>query len=108
MNNFKGRFVTDEVGVDGQPLGPKEATTKFVNYCGYLVRDHVPISLWTWRPSCTNDPHAVPHSQKAMLWDSMKQKFNIPEEHQTKVEDWALKKMAEQVRTQKKKLYEAF
>ncbi|KAJ1276786.1 hypothetical protein BS78_05G241900 [Paspalum vaginatum] len=106
--NFEGRFVIDEVAEDGQPIGPANAATKFVNYRGYLVRDHVPISLWTWRPTCKDDPHAVPKIQKEMLWDHVKQKFNIPQEHLKKVEDWTLKKMADLFWGHKKKLYDAF
>ncbi|KAJ1289018.1 hypothetical protein BS78_02G134100 [Paspalum vaginatum] len=101
-------LVIEEVEEDGQPLSPAIAATKFVNYCGYLVRDHVPISFRTWRPTCVNDPHAVPKAQKAMLWDIVKQKFNIPKELHEKVEDWTLKKMDTLFQSHKKKLYEAF
>ncbi|KAJ1275127.1 hypothetical protein BS78_05G112900 [Paspalum vaginatum] len=108
MKNFDGRFIIEEVREDGQSLSPATAATKFVNYCGYLVRNHVPISFRTWRPTCVNDPHVVPKAQKAMLWDTVKLKFNILEELQEKVEDWDLKKMAILFQTQKKKLYKAF
>ncbi|KAJ1276208.1 hypothetical protein BS78_05G196800 [Paspalum vaginatum] len=97
--NFKGRFIIEEVGGDGQPLGPPKAAIKFVNYRGYLVRDHVPINFRTWRPSFTDDPHVVPKAQKAMLWDSVKQKFNIPQEHEKKSHSF---------RIHKKILYAAF
>ncbi|KAJ1265042.1 hypothetical protein BS78_08G047800 [Paspalum vaginatum] len=43
-----------------------------------------------------------------MLWDSMRRKFNIPQEHQEKVEGWTLKKMGELFHSHKKKLYEGF
>ncbi|KAJ1254818.1 hypothetical protein BS78_K321500 [Paspalum vaginatum] len=100
MKNFEGRLIIEEFREDRQPLSPAEAATKSVNYCGYLVRDNVPIRFRTWRPSCLDDPHAVPNAQKAMLWEAVKEKFNV--------EDWTLKKMAEQFCAHKKKLYEAF
>jgi len=108
MKNFKGRFIVEEFAQDGQPLSPREAATKYVNYCGYLVRDNVPISFQKWRPSYDDDPLVVPKAQKAMLWASMKEKFNIPEELQEKVEHWTLKKMGEQFRNHKKTLMRAF
>jgi len=64
LKNFEGRYIIEEVEPDGSPLAPAEAATKFVNSCGYVVRDNVPISLRTWRPSCTNDPHALPKTEK--------------------------------------------
>jgi hypothetical protein len=41
-------LVIKAVSALGKPTHPKANATKFVNECGVLVRDHIPISTQEW------------------------------------------------------------
>jgi hypothetical protein len=41
-------LVIEAVSASGEPTHPKVNATKFVNECGVLVRDHIPISTQEW------------------------------------------------------------
>lgn len=43
--NDGARISIDKVGDDGEPLEPIDSRRKFINQCGVLVRDMVPIIL---------------------------------------------------------------
>jgi hypothetical protein len=42
------RFTIDEVNEDGEPIAPKENVHLFVNQCGVIVRDNIPITIREW------------------------------------------------------------
>jgi len=45
---LEGRYVISKFETaTGRPLG--EHATKYVDHCGYLVRDQIPISAREWR-----------------------------------------------------------
>jgi len=91
-----------------QPLTPELSATKFVNYCGLLVRNNVSISFQRWKGDYSNNQYVVPQAQKNMLWESLKSKFNFTSEHEAKLKDWALSRMALLFQSYKKKLYAAY
>jgi hypothetical protein len=41
-------LVIQAVSALGEPTHPKANATKFVNECGVLVRDHIPINTQEW------------------------------------------------------------
>ena len=107
-------LVIDKVGVDGEPLEPKENRTKFINQCGVIVRDNIAISTREWHKPKADDGSVsyVDERSKDDLWDKLMAYFNLPlglsDGMKLKVKDWALKKMATQFRTFKKKLWSEY
>jgi hypothetical protein len=104
-------------------LGAKQHATKFVNRCGVIVRDTIPITVQEW-----NEPKKarlgasfVDKRSKKDLWRKLMVNFKLPPEYSKKdddgneilggrerrrrVEQFALKKMAEAFRGYKKMLY---
>ena len=52
---LEGRYIISEFNIEtGEPLGPH--ARKFVQHCGYLVRDRLPISAREWKQKI-NEPH---------------------------------------------------
>jgi len=69
------------------------------------VRDNVPISIQEWNKPKVGTSY-VDSRSKDFLWDTLKSHFTLPPEcDELKVKDWALKKMATQFQTFKKRLY---
>lgn len=89
-------MIINEIGSDGEPKNPAKASTKATNFCGFLVRERVPISIQRWKSSRADDVSAA---QKEMLWTEIKAKYTIKEEHEQLVRKWSMKKMARQVYT---------
>ena len=75
---------------------PANVARKFVNQCGVLVKDNIPISIQRWKANNSNDPSVVPQREKDMLWEQLKEHFSMPEESENRVKDWAMKKIATQ------------
>ena len=51
------RVVIDIVDAKGEPMQPLECRRKFINQCGVVVRDLVPITLQEWhKPKDDNKP----------------------------------------------------
>jgi hypothetical protein len=107
-------LVIEAVSASGEPMHPKANTTKFVNECGVLVRDHIPISTQEWHEAKkVKGACFVTNAEKDDLWTHLSSKFTLPtlattveiEALKLKVEKWALKKMAQQFNNHKKKLY---
>ena len=94
-----------------KPLLPKNNTKKFVNHYGVLVRDRVLISVHEWKKR-KDDPliSFVSEQEKDILWDSVTAHFTLPAgvDLRNLVKSWALKKMATQFQTWKKKMYNEF
>ena len=104
----EGRHIITEVDEDGRPVAPEDVATKFVHQCGWVVRDHVPISKQNWRTtraendsSMENEESYVADSQKDLLWTTLLDTFTlqIPQNLHARVKEWALKKMATQFQT---------
>ena len=97
----------------GEPLGPH--ARKFVQHCGYLVRDRLPINAHEWKQKI-NEPHVsfVSDLDKNLIWDDILQYFTLQADDYDDINDdklkelvrkWAMKKMATQFQTWKKSLY---
>lgn len=78
-------MIINEIGSDGEPKNPAKASTKATNFCGFLVRERVPISIQRWKSSRADDVSAA---QKEMLWTEIKAKYTIKEEHEQLVRKW--------------------
>ena len=104
-------IIIEFVPNTGEPLLPKNNAKKFINHCRFLVSDRVPISVREWKQK-KDDPRIsfVSKREKDLLWDSVTPHFNLPagDDLRKLVESWALKKMATQFQTWKKKLYNEF
>jgi hypothetical protein len=42
------KFNIDEVAEDGEPIAPEQNARKFINQCGVIVRDNIPITIREW------------------------------------------------------------
>ena len=104
---MEGRQVVTEVDAEGCPSAPEDASTKFVNQCGVIVRARISITTRLWKSSKPEEQqYAVPAHQKKMLWTELKDMFTLPEGADQKlVKKCALKKMALAFASFKKKLY---
>ena len=117
------RLSIDEIAANGRPTEPKEHAIKFINQCGVLARDNIPITVHEWvKPS---KAHAgvryVSDRAKEDLWNKLMANFNLPSDYQEKdeegnpdpegkarklkVKQFALSKMAEAFRNWKKNLW---
>ena len=97
---MEGHYIIIEVDPNtGEPLLPKTNVKKFVNHCGVLVRDRVPISVCE-RKKRKDAPliSVVSEREKDILWDSVTVHFSLPAgvDLRNLVKSWALKKMATQ------------
>jgi len=102
------RIVIDRVSDSGEPMEPLQCRRKYINQCGVVVRDLVPITLEEWhKPKDDNKPTTyVDVRLKDLCWDMLLTKVNLPpglpEQLKKKVKHWNLIKMAEQFRIWKK------
>jgi len=107
------RFRIEEVADDGEPKKPEKNAHLFVNQCGVIVRDTIPITIQEWnKPKNTDGVTYLEDRCKDELWNSLMINFTLPEEVdpdnrviEKKVKVWALKKMAEQFKNHKKRLH---
>ena len=77
---LKGHYIIIEVDPNiGELLQPKNNAKKFINHCGVLVRDRVPISVREWKKR-KDDPliSFVSEREKDILWDSVTAHFTLP------------------------------
>jgi hypothetical protein len=107
-------LVIEVISASGKPTPPNVNATKFVNECGVLVRDHIPISTQEWHePKKVMGASFVTNAEKDDLWTRVSSKFTLPmlataaetEDLKLKLKKWSLKKMAQQFNNHKKKLY---
>ena len=116
------RLSIELIAASGQPLQPSEHAIKFVNQCGVLARDYIPITVQEWnKPSVARaGVRYVSDRAKEDLWNKLMANFNLPSDYQEKDEEsnpdpegkanlmkvkkFALKKMAEAFRNFKKNL----
>ena len=117
------RFSIEEIAEDGQPIVPIQHARLFVNQCGAIVRDTIPITIQEWnKPKKAVDGVSyVDQRSKDLLWETLMAHFNLPPEYdeieadgtpisgglerRLRVKEWALKKMAEMFRNHKKRLH---
>ena len=109
---LEGHYIIIEVDPNtGEPLLSKNNAKKFVNHCGVLVRDRVPISVREWKQK-KDDPliSFVSKRENDLVWDSVTAHFTLPAgvDLRNLVKSWVLKKMTTQFQTWKKKLYTEF
>ena len=109
------RFTITEIADDGQPIEPKRTKDTFVHQCRAVVRDSVPIIIQEWNKKKDPEVSYVQDRQKDDLWTSLKTNFTLPPEEdpnkpviEPKVKAFALKKMADLFRNQKKELNTKF
>ena len=111
----EGVHLTIEVvSDDGEPLLPRANARSFVNQCGVIVRDNVPISIQEWNePKKVDGVSYVSDRFKDALWDKLSSYFTLPvfeDEQETeamrlRVKHFALRKMATQFNKFKNRLW---
>jgi hypothetical protein len=67
-----GQYTIDDVNGKGEPTGPKESISKFRTACGYLVREHVPLTTLSWPE--------VSDSLKDRLWADLSRCIIFPQD----------------------------
>ncbi|KAK1611409.1 hypothetical protein QYE76_035082 [Lolium multiflorum] len=115
-------YTIDVISPTGKPLEPEEAYTKFINQCGVVVRDSVPITVQEWHEpvKARVGSSFVSKRKKKECWRTLMEHFVLPPEYNKKdefgnddpegckrrrlVKEFALQKMATTFRTYKKNL----
>jgi hypothetical protein len=71
---MEGKVIITEVDNDGTPTAPPGVQTSFVNQCGYIVRENIPINIKKWKITKKTDlpEDVVPDHEKNMCWEQMK------------------------------------
>ncbi|CAN6246317.1 unnamed protein product [Urochloa humidicola] len=107
---MEGHTTVTEVADDGEPKSPAGVKTTFVNQIGALVRENIPIKYKLGKRTTKddNEEDIILVSEKAMSWTEIQQHYFFPEDRVDRVMKWALKKMAIQFQTFKKKLVNDF
>jgi hypothetical protein len=104
------KYNIDEVIANGEPIAPAQNARKFISQHGVIVRDNIPITIQEWnKPKEDREVSYVDERSKNLLWDMLMSHFNLPEGlidgQWLKVKQFALKKMATQFQSWKKRLY---
>jgi hypothetical protein len=122
------RYRIEVVAKDGQPIAPDDVRQKFVKASGVVVRDYIPITVREWHRPRDPGVRYVGDNGREMLWKKLLVNFTLPapevdpeaeepteediqrqkEALVKKVKDWTLRKMAEQFKNWKKRLYTDF
>jgi predicted O-methyltransferase YrrM len=78
---LEGHYNIIEVDPNtNDPLLPEANARKFVNQCGVVVRDRVPINIHEWKER--KDAAMIPfvsNLEKRLLWDAIIEYFTLPE-----------------------------
>ena len=74
------RFPIEEIDRDGKPTAPKQTHDKFINQCGVIVRDNVPISIQEWNKKKDDGVSYVDDRSKDELWNTLMTNFTLPPE----------------------------
>lgn len=86
------RFVISQ----SEPLLPKDRARKFVNHCGVLVRDNIPINIWEWKRIMKILRSVMSLIERRMLFGMIWLVILNCQGTTDAVKTWALKKMATQ------------
>jgi hypothetical protein len=115
-------YNIDVISATGRPLEPKKHYTKFINQCGVVVRDNVPITVQEWHePKKARVGFTFVNKRtKKECWRKLMEHFILPpefnkydeegnevpggRERRRLVKEFALQKMAEAFRNFKKNL----
>ena len=107
------KLTIDEVAENGEQIAPTDNVRKFINQCGVIVRDMIPITVQEWHEPKKARLGAtfVNKRSKKDLWRKLMENFILPPEYSKKDDDgnkipggrerrrrvkhYALKKMAE-------------
>jgi len=108
---LEGRYVIYEFEIaTDRPLG--EHANKYVSFCGYLVRDQIPISAPEWREKRgAPEISFVFDRDKELVWKAVTDVFIFDtndEELKVRIYDWTMNKMAVLLQNWKKSLYNKF
>ena len=90
---LEGRYIISEFNIEtGKPLGPH--ARKFMQHCGYLVGDRLPISAHEWKLKI-NEPHVsfVSDLDKNLIWDDILQHFTLQADAYDDINDDELKEL---------------
>ena len=77
---MEGHYIITEVNPNtGELLLPTKNAKRFINHCGVLVRDRLPISACEWKMK-KDDPQIsfVYERDKDLLRDSVTAHFHLP------------------------------
>ena len=114
------RYKIEEIDKYGQPIAPQEVKSKFIQQCGVVVRDYVPIIFREWKPiKGTPDSYVVGPVAKESLWKRLMKNFILPEpevasdEEEEEPDDDELKRRRDQIEAKvkhftEKKMAQAF
>ena len=96
----EGTYSITHVGVEGEPVAPRDACAKFRNSCGFLVKEHVPITVTDWR--------LLPEETKELLWEKLQTTIRFPTGTEEAAKQNALKTMGKSFRGWKSELNKEF
>jgi hypothetical protein len=121
------RFSIDVIAPNGKPLEPKKHAIKFINQCGVIVRDTIPITVQEWiepKKARVGANFVVVRTKKKDLWKKLMANFILPPdyykfdddgneilggcERRRTVKEFALKKVAKAFWNYKKFLYTTY
>jgi len=71
------------MSVIGQPLAPPEALPKWRNALGFLVRDHLDITVMEWAK--------VDQNEITIMWDKPLTRFVLPQGLENLIKEYTLK-----------------
>ncbi|KAK1627658.1 hypothetical protein QYE76_001973 [Lolium multiflorum] len=119
-------YNIDVINATGRPLEPEANYTKFINQCGVVVRDNVPITVQEWHEPVKARVGFcfVNKRMKKECWRKLMEHFILPPEYnkydeegneveggrqrRRLVKEFALQKMAEAFRTYKKNIADKY
>jgi hypothetical protein len=88
---LEGRYIILKFNIEtGEPLGPHKR--KFVEHCGYLVRDKILIRIREWMEKI-NEPDVsfVSDHDKNLLWNDILEHFMLQADDYDDINDDELK-----------------
>ena len=97
LNQFpKVTFRITDVSPTGQPLAPPEALPKWRNALGFLVRDHLDITVREWAK--------VDQNEIKRMWNKLLTRFVLPQGSEDLVKEYTLKQWGIMFRNYKSEL----
>ena len=97
LNQFpKVTYRVTDVSATGQPLAPAETLPKWRNTLGFLVRDHLDITVREWKN--------VDNNEITRMWNRLLTRFVLPQGSEDLVKEHTLKQWAIMFRNYKSEL----